>query len=54
MSGKWISLCHFGNYIGSNLSPFLRIGFELGRRVPESVGSEMLGSGIVAVEISSD
>jgi len=52
-SGRLISHPQYGNFIGLKESPYLRIGFALGRRVPLSVESKTVSSGIVVVVKSS-
>jgi hypothetical protein len=50
--GRVISQPKSGNSIGLNASPFFYSGFALGRRVPLSVGSKTVSSGIVVIELS--
>jgi hypothetical protein len=46
---RLISHPQYGNFIGSKESPFLRIGFALGQRVPLLVESKTISSSIVVV-----
>jgi hypothetical protein len=48
-SGRLISQLNWGNYIGLKVLPCLRSGSSLGRRVPLSVESNIVSSGIVVV-----
>jgi hypothetical protein len=51
-SGRVMSQPKSGNSIGLNASLFFCNSFVLGRRVPLSVGSKTMSSGIVVVELS--
>jgi hypothetical protein len=48
-SRRVISQAKLGNFIGLNASPFARNSLALGQRVPLSVESKIVSSGIVVV-----